>query len=110
MKNIFVGNLDTTTTEGQLRELFTSYGTVATVKLVMDRDAGTPRGFAFVEMADDLEADAAIKALNGTVVDDRPLSVNEARPKEQQDGSLPEERRKQARAPLATRKHRHHRY
>lgn len=111
MKNIFVGNVDTTTTEGQLRELFASYGTIATITVVMDRDAGTPRGFAFIEMADDLEAEAAIKALNGTVLNDRPLSVNEARPKkEDQDRGLQEDRRKQARAPLATRKHRHHRY
>jgi len=110
VKNIFVGNLDITTTDGQLRELFRSYGTLVTVTLVMDRDTGTPRGFAFIEMADDTEADAAIKALNGTVLNDRPLSVNEARPKEEQDRSLPTEQRKQAREPLATRKHRQHRY
>ncbi len=110
MKNIFVGNLDTTTTEGQLRECFRSYGTLATVTVVMDRDTGTPRGFAFIEMPDDMEADIAIKALNGTVLNGRSLSINEARSKEDQDGSLPTERRKQAREPLATRKHRQHRY
>lgn len=110
MKNIYVGNLDITTTEGQLKELFGSYGTLATVTVVLDRDTGTPRGFAFIEMAHDTEADAAIKALNGTVLNDRPLSVNEARPKEDQDRHLPTERREQAREPLAARKHRQHRY
>jgi cold-inducible RNA-binding protein len=110
VKNIFVGNLDITTTEGQLRELFASHGTVATVTVVMDRDAGTPRGFAFVEMSDNTEAEAAIKALNGAVLNDRPMAVNEARPKEDQDRSVPTERRKQAREPLATRTHRRHRY
>lgn len=110
MKNIFVGNLDVTTTEAQLSALFRTYGTLATVTMVMDRDTGTPRGFAFIEMADDAEADAAIKALNGSVLNDRPLSVNEARPKEDPDRSHPTERRNQAREPLATRKHRRHRY
>ncbi len=110
MKNIFVGNLDVTTTEHQLRELFHSYGAVVTVTIVLDRDAGTPRGFAFVEMADDKEADAAIKALHETVLNDRRLAVNEARPKENQDRSLPTERRDETREPLATRKHRQHRY
>ena len=110
MKNIFIGNLDVTTTEHQLRELFQSYGTVVTVTIVVDRDAGTPRGFAFVEMADDKEADAAIKALHETVLNDRRLAVNEARPKENQDRSLPTERRDETRESLATRKHRRHRY
>lgn len=99
MKNIFVGNLDVTTTEGQLRELFASYGTVATVTVAMDRNTGTPRGFAFIEMSDDTEADTAIKGLAGAVLNSRALSVNEARTKD--------ERRKHAREPLATRKHRH---
>lgn len=110
MKNIYVGNLDTTTTESQLRELFGSHGNVATVTVVLDRDTGTPRGLAFVEMPDDTEADAAIKALNGTVLNSRPLSVNEARLKEEQDQNIPMERRNQRREPLATRKHRQHRY
>lgn len=101
MKNLYVGNLDTTTTESQLKELFSSYGAVETVTIVMDRDTGTPRGFAFVEMTDDQEADAAIKGLQGTVLSDRPLSVSEARPKEEQNP---------AREPLVTRKHRQHRY
>lgn len=110
MKNIFVGNLDVTTTETQLRQLFRAHGIVATVTLVTDRDTGTQRGFAFIEMADDTEADAAIKALNGTLLDGRPLAINEARPKETSDRSDATERRKQGREPLATRKHRRHRY
>lgn len=110
MKNIFVGNLDVTTTEHQLRELFQAYGTVVTVTIVVDRDAGTPRGFAFVELADDKEADAAIKALHETVLNGRPLSLNEARPKENQDRSLPTKPGDETREPLATRKHRQHRY
>jgi len=110
MKNIYVGNLDITTTESQLSEVFRSYGTLATVTMVMNRDTGTPRGFAFIEMADDTEADAAIKALNGTILNDRPLAVNEARPKQDLYRSLPTERREQAGEPPATRKHRRHRY
>jgi cold-inducible RNA-binding protein len=110
MKNIFVGNLSITTTEDQLRELFRAYGTVSTLTLVVDRDTGNPRGFAFVEMADDTEADAAIKALNGTLLAERQLTINEARRKH--DGGPPDgiERRKHPRDPLDTRKHRFHRY
>ncbi len=110
MKNIFVGNLDVSITEEGLRELFRAYGGVATVTVVRDRDTGTPRGFAFVEMNDDAEADAAIKALNATTFGSRVLTVNEARPKQIGDRSDTTERRKQAREPLATRKHRQHRY
>ena len=110
MRNIFVGNLDITTTEDELRKLFTAYGTPASVTLVRDRDTDTPRGFAFVEMNDDAEADAAIKAINGMTVGNRVLTVNEARPKQIDDRSDTTERRKRTREPLATRKHRQHRY
>ncbi len=106
MKNIFVGNLDFITTEDQLRELFQAHGTVATVTLVKDRDTGVSRGFGFVEMGDDAEADAAIEALNGTLLDNRQLTINEARPKHENEV----ERRRQSRDPLLTRKHRQHRY
>ena len=81
MKNIFVGNLSFGTTEATLRSLFESHGTVERVNIVTDRDSGQPRGFAFVEMAGDAEAEAAINALNGKDVDGRTLNVNEARPK-----------------------------
>lgn len=101
MKNIYVGNLDITTTESQLRELFQAYGTVNSVTLVNDRDTGAPRGFAFIEMGDDSEAAKAIEAVNGMKLADRSLTANEARPKE---GRGPDSGR------LATRKHRQHRY
>lgn len=81
MKNIYVGNLDFATTEDQLQTLFGGHGKVEAVTIVRDRDTGQSRGFAFVEMAVDSEADNAIKALNGSLVGGRTLNVNEARPK-----------------------------
>lgn len=81
MKNIYIGNLDYGTTEEQLRALFVAHGTVASVTVVRDRDTGQPRGFAFLEMASGQGADQAIHALNGVVVGDRTLTVNEARSK-----------------------------
>jgi RNA recognition motif-containing protein len=110
VKNIYVRNLDITTTEEQIRELFSAYGTPARVSLVRDRDTDTPRGFAFVEMNDDAEADAAIKAINGMTFGNRVLTVNEARPKQIDDRSDTTERRKRTRESLATRKHRQHRF
>ena len=82
MKNIFVGNLSFSVTEQTLRSLFETYGTVGRVNLVTDRDSGQPRGFAFVEMTNNAEAEKAIDALNGRDVEGRTLNVNEARPKE----------------------------
>ena len=82
MKNIFVGNLSFSVTEQTLRSLFETYGTVGRVNLVTDRDSGQPRGFAFVEMSNNAEAEKAIGALNGREVEGRTLNVNEARPKE----------------------------
>src|SRR5215208_4202395 len=87
MKNIFVGNLSFGTTEATLRSMFESYGSVDRVNIVTDRDSGQPRGFAFVEMANDAEANAAINGLNGRDVDGRSLNVNEARPKTDRGGS-----------------------
>ena len=81
MKNIFVGNLSFGTTEQDLRSLFEAYGAVDRVNIVTDRDSGQPRGFAFVEMANDVEGNNAIAVLNGREVGGRDLSVNEARPK-----------------------------
>jgi len=81
MKNIFVGNLSFGTTEAALRSMFESYGTVERVNVVTDRDSGQPRGFAFVEMTGDAEANSAINGLNGKDLDGRTLNVNEARPK-----------------------------
>ena len=81
MKNIFVGNLSFTATEDGVRSLFESYGAVERVSIVTDRDTGQPRGFGFVEMAGDAEADRAINALNGQELNGRALTINEARPK-----------------------------
>ncbi len=79
-KNLYVGNMSFSTTEDQLREVFSQYGTVTKVQLIMDRETGRPRGFAFVEMSDG--GDEAIAALNGTQLDGRALTVNEAKPRE----------------------------
>lgn len=81
MKNIFVGNLSFGATEDSIRSLFETHGTVGRVNIVTDRDTGQPRGFGFVEMANDSEGERAIAALNGTDLDGRTLNVNEARPK-----------------------------
>ncbi|MFN7314981.1 MAG: RNA recognition motif domain-containing protein [Phycisphaerae bacterium] len=79
---MYVGNLSFKTSESQLQDLFAAFGQVASASLVMDRDTGRPRGFGFVEMPNDAEAQAAIAALNGKNVDGRDLTVNEARPRE----------------------------
>jgi len=81
VKNIFVGNLSFGTTEASIRSLFEPYGSVDRVNIVTDRDTGQTRGFAFVEMTNDAEGNAAINGLNGRDLDGRTLNVNEARPK-----------------------------
>ena len=80
-KNIYVGNLPYETTSDDLVQLFQPYGTVISGQVVMDRFSGRSRGFGFVEMADDTEAQAAIDALNGEPYGGRPLTVNESRPR-----------------------------
>src|SRR3989442_11052829 len=80
MKNIYVGNLDFKATEEELRSLFAAHGNVEKVHIVLDRDTGQPRGFAFVEMTNDGEAEGAIKALNGAIVGAGAINVNEAPP------------------------------
>ncbi len=87
MKNIFVGNLDFGATEDSVRSLFEAYGTVERVNIVTDRDTGRARGFGFVEMSGDAEADRAISELNGRNLDGRALNVNEARPKTERSSS-----------------------
>jgi cold-inducible RNA-binding protein len=82
MKNIFVGNLSFGATEDAVRTMFQAYGTVDRVNLITDRDTGQARGFGFVEMSNNAEADRAIAELNGRELDGRALNVNEARPKE----------------------------
>ncbi len=79
---IYVGNLSFNTSESQLRQMFEAHGSVTSASLVMDRETGRPRGFGFVEMSDDAQARAAMNALNGTNVDGRDLTVNEAKPRE----------------------------
>jgi RNA recognition motif-containing protein len=86
VKNIFVGNLSFGATEDALRSMFEAYGTVDRVNVVTDRDTGRARGFGFVEMSVNAEADAAIAGLNGKELDGRALNVNEARPKEDRGG------------------------
>jgi cold-inducible RNA-binding protein len=86
MKNIFVGNLSFTATEDAVRSMFEAYGTVDRVSIVTDRDTGQPKGFGFVEMTNDAEAERAISALNGTELNGRALTVNEARPKTERSG------------------------
>jgi cold-inducible RNA-binding protein len=81
VKNIFVGNLDFNATEEAVRSLFERYGAVNSARIMTDRDTGRSRGFAFVEMENESEADQAIQALNGYTLDGRALNVNEARPK-----------------------------
>ena len=81
MKNIFVGNLNFSATEEGVRSLFERYGAVNSARIMTDRDTGRSRGFAFVEMENETEADQAIQALNGYTMDGRALNVNEARPK-----------------------------
>ncbi len=81
MKNIFVGNLDFNATEEAVRSLFERYGAVNSARIMTDRETGRSRGFAFVEMENETEADQAISALNGYKLDGRSLNVNEARPK-----------------------------
>lgn len=83
---LYVGNLSFNTSEQRLREIFEAHGEVISASLVMDRETGRPRGFAFVEMKDDNEARAAIEALNGQNIDGRDLTVNEARPREERSG------------------------
>ena len=86
MKNIFVGNLSFTATEDGVRSMFEAYGTVDRVSIVTDRDTGQPKGFGFVEMTNDAEAEKAISALNGTELNGRALTINEARPKTERTG------------------------
>ncbi|PSH02969.1 MAG: RNA-binding protein [Acidobacteria bacterium] len=111
MKNIFVGNLNVSMTENEVRELFEAFGCVKTVTLVKDRDTGGARGFAFVEMPNDGEAERAIERLKGTVFGQQTLTINEARPKHQElNGKAAIERRERSRQVLDTRSHRKHRY
>ncbi len=82
MKNIYVGNISFQTTEQDLDAAFSAYGQVDRVQIVKDRESGQSRGFAFVEMSNNADADKAMAALNGAELSGRTLTVNEARPRE----------------------------
>jgi len=88
LKNIFVGNLDFNVRDEEIRNLFENYGVVERVSVMTDRETGRSRGFAFVEMTNENEAERAISALNGSNMSGRALNVNEARPKTDR-GPLP---------------------
>jgi RNA recognition motif-containing protein len=89
LKNIFVGNLDFGVREEAIRALFETYGAVERVSIMTDRETGRSRGFAFVEMTNEGEAERAISALNGSNLSGRALNVNEARPKAERSGPRP---------------------
>ena len=86
---LYVGNLSYTTTEEDLRTLFSQAGTVASVAVIKDRDSGQSKGFAFVEMSTQAEAEKAIAQFNAKDFQDRALTVNLARPREERSGSGP---------------------
>ena len=80
-RKLYVGNLPYSATEQSLREAFSASGVVDSVNLITDRDTGQSKGFAFIEMASDKEAQAATQAMNGATLDGRQIKVNEAKPK-----------------------------
>jgi len=85
-KNIYVGNLTWECTADDLLAVFQEHGSVSRAQVITDRETGRSRGFGFVEMDDDAEAQKAIEALNGADYQGRPLTVNEARPREERSG------------------------
>lgn len=85
-KKLYVGNLSYETTDAALSEMFAPYGTVQSAQVIMDRDTGRSKGFGFVEMSNDSEAQAAITGLSGQLVNGRNLTVNEAKPREDRGG------------------------
>ena len=80
-KKLYVGNLAYSMSDSDLQQIFEPHGSVQSAQVIMDRDTGRSKGFGFVEMGSDAEAQAAIAALNGAEVEGRTLTVNEARPK-----------------------------
>ena len=85
-RKLYVGNLTYGVTDSALEEMFAAHGTVQSAQVIMDRDTGRSKGFGFVEMGSDQEAQAAIAAMNGKEVDGRALTVNEAKPREDRGG------------------------
>lgn len=86
-KKLYVGNLPYGVSSSDLEQVFEEYGTVESAQVIADRDTGRSKGFGFVEMRNDQEAQAAIQALNGQDFNGRPLTVNEAKPREDRSGS-----------------------
>ena len=85
-KKLYIGNLPYSITETALREMFTPLGALDSVSIITDRETGQPKGFAFVEMTDDDAAKQAISQINGKTLDNRSLTVAEARPQVQRSG------------------------
>jgi len=85
-KKLYVGNLTYETTNGDLQTMFEPHGTVESAQIIMDRDTGKSKGFGFVEMKSDQEAEAAIQALHGKEFNSRALTVNVAKPREDRGG------------------------
>jgi RNA recognition motif-containing protein len=85
-KKLYVGNLAYSVTDSDLEQMFAAHGSVQSAQVIMDRDTGRSKGFGFVEMGSDQEAQTAIQAMNGKEMDGRSLTVNEARPKESGGG------------------------
>ena len=85
-KKLYCGNLSFNVTSSDLDQMFSQFGTVQSAEVINDRDTGRSKGFGFVEMGSDAEAQAAIAGINGTEHDGRTLTVNEARPKENRGG------------------------
>ena len=85
-KKLYCGNLSYSVRSSDLEQLFSQYGSVVSAQVIDDRDTGRSKGFGFVEMANDSEAEAAIQALDGTEHEGRALKVNEARPREPRGG------------------------
>ena len=83
---LFVGNLSFNTTQNDLQDAFAAFGTVTETNLMMDRETGRPRGFGFITMSSDEEAQKAIEAMNGKTIDGRALTVNVAKPREERTG------------------------
>ena len=87
--NIYVGNLPYSVTEASLKEQFTEFGEVAQVSIIMDRESGRSKGFGFVEMPNNNEAENAIKSLNGKEIQGRSITVNQAKPRTDRDRERP---------------------
>ncbi len=85
-KKLYVGNLGYGVSNADLQQLFAGFGTVRSAEVITDRDSGRSKGFGFVEMSSDQEAQAAIQGLNGQERDGRAMAVNEARPREERSG------------------------